>query len=124
MKRFATTLLLALGMLLGVNGTARAATLYTVATQATATQYPICLLVNVDKKPAAVSIVIADAITGADITNASTCTGQVAPGQSCEVGAPSGSAAYCKFTSSSAKVRATLIVFGTDGVVTNVPATK
>jgi hypothetical protein len=69
-------------------------------------------------------------IDGSDITAVNVCPpspGTLAPGAACfayasQVGAHSG---YCHLTASTTKVRANLIVFGSNGdVLTNIPATR
>ena len=89
-----------------------------------------CTIVNVGSTPAVVSASARNMADGSDMTGTDICPkapATLAPGSACfsytnQVGVHSG---YCHFTSTSSKVRANLIVFGTNGDVTStMPATR
>ena len=89
-----------------------------------------CTIVNVGSTPAVVSASVRSMMDGSDLTVIDTCPqppATLAPGIACfsytsQSGAHSG---YCHFTSTSSKVRANLIIFGTNGdVLTTTPATR
>ena len=89
-----------------------------------------CTIVNVGSTPAVVSASVRAMTDGSDLTVSATCPqapATLSPGTACfsfasQSGAQSG---YCHFTSTSSKVRANLIIFGTNGdVVTTTPATR
>ena len=89
-----------------------------------------CAIVNVGATPATVSATVQAMLDGSDITAINICPqspATLAPGTACfsyssQSGAHLG---YCHFTASTTKVRANLIVFGTNGdVLTTIPATR
>ena len=89
-----------------------------------------CTIVNVGSTPAVVSASVRSMMDGSDLTVTDVCPkapATLAPGTACfsytsQLGAHSG---YCHFTSTSSKVRANLIIFGSNGdVLTTTPATR
>jgi hypothetical protein len=96
--------------------------------QVGATMY--CAIVNVGSTPAVVSANVLSMVDGSDITALHNCVpspGTLPPGHACfgYTDQNNVSSGYCHFTSSTTKVRADLIVFGSTGeVLTTIPATR
>ena len=126
MKRFAYAPLTSLALALGLAATAHATTvLFTGATLAEPNQEAICVLTNVGMQPATITVTPVNASTGSDATVLDYCGATLAPGVSCQVWGPVGTMTYCKFTSSSSKVRGVLNVIAANaGVVSSIPASK
>jgi hypothetical protein len=124
MKRLADALLASLALALGLGAPAHATTvLFSGATLAENNQEAICVLTNVGTQPATITVTPVNASTGADATALDYCPAILAPGVSCQVWGPVGTMTYCKFTSSSSKVRGVLDVATNAGVVFSIPAT-
>jgi hypothetical protein len=126
MKRFAYVPLASLALALGLGTPAHATTvLFTGATLAENNQEAVCVLTNVGTQTASITVTPVNASTGSDATILDYCPAILAPGVSCQVWGPVGTMTYCKFTSSSSKVRGVLDVIAANaGVVSSIPATK
>ena len=122
--------LAAAALLAALSPAAHAYDFYTPVSQSQDGEAIYCAIVNVGSTPAVVSASVRSMITGSDLNDMSICQpapATLAPGTSCfsstsAAGAHSG---YCHFTTTSAKVRASIIVFGTNGdILTTTPATR
>jgi hypothetical protein len=118
MYRFAS-----LAALVALAGTAHATTLCSPILPGAADKLAQCAVTNVGTKPITVTISAID-LNGVDVTANTECQPTLDPGKSCQTYATVGSSAYCRFVTSSSKVRATLNVFGPNGFIDSIPATK
>jgi hypothetical protein len=122
--------LAAAALLTAVSPAAHAYEFFTPVSQAQNGTSLYCAIVNVGATPATVSATVQSMVDGTDITAINICPqspATLAPGTACfsyssQTGTHSG---YCHFTASTTKVRANLIIFGTNGdVLTTTPATR
>ena len=108
--------------------------LTTGPTQGNNAELPVCFVANIDKKPITVTAQLIDATTGMLGPNFSNfCPvppATLAVGTVCEVAfqpaVPGVTVSYCVVTTSSAKVRAALVLFNrtTSALQVEIPATK
>ena len=122
--------LVAAALATAVTPAAHAYEFFTPVSQAQDGTSLYCAIVNVGAAPATVSATVQSMVDGTDITAINVCPqspATLAPGAACfsyssQSGAHQG---YCHFTTSTTKVRANLIIFGTNGdVLTTIPATR
>ena len=117
-------------MLAVTGSTAHAGDLFTPVLQSQAGSNLSCAIVNVSTSPIVVTAAVESFPAGNDITIQSICPippATLGPGQGCFVNASQAgsNAGYCHFTASSSRVRANLILFGSNGdIVTSLPATR
>ena len=122
--------IVAAALLAALAPAAHAADLFTSVSQAQDGSPLYCTIVNVGSTPAVVSASVRNMVDGSDLTVTDICPkapATLAPGTACisyssQAGAHSG---YCHFTSTSSKVRANLMIFGSNGdVLTTITATR
>jgi len=119
---FRRRILAAAALLVATSPAAHALDLFTPSSQAPSGSYMRCVLTNVGTKPLFVSATIVDE-SGNSINNGNHCYPSpwtLDPGKSCIDDTDfAGHQGYCHFTTTSSKVRGSLLVFGTGGVVTS-----
>ena len=129
MRSFRQTLVAAT-LLAALAPAAHAYDFFTSVSQSQDGEVLYCTIVNVGSTPTVVSASVRNMVDGSDLTVTDICPqapATLAPGTACisyssQAGAHSG---YCHFTSTSSKVRANLMIFGTNGdVLTTIPATR
>ena len=122
--------LAAAALLAALAPAAQAYDFFTPVSQSQTGEVFYCTIVNVGSTPAAVSASARSMVDGSDLNVSGNCPkapATLAPGTACfSYSSQSGAqSAYCHFTSTSSKVRADLIIFGTNGgVLDTMPATR
>ena len=116
--------LLAVTVMVVLCGTAQAATtLHTPI--AFASGQSACFVTNVDTRPITVTVTMTDNSGNTLTSVVDSCNGTpLGPRRSCQFRPPPDADGFCTVVSSSSKVRASLNIFGSDNLITVVPATK